>query len=174
LAIPAATPYTLATYSGTLTGTFASTPSGYTVNYGSGTNSAITLTKVASDYYTWGAPYGLAPGSEGGDLDGDGLTNFQEYAFGLAPNNGSSCNPITSPLDKATGKFSYTRRKQSLTSLTYQVFYSTDLVIWTQDTGAGEAITPGPGTDNETVEITLSAAPGNPLPDKLFIQVRAH
>jgi hypothetical protein len=37
--------YTIATYTGTLTGTFATTnlPAGYSINYGSGTDSAITL-----------------------------------------------------------------------------------------------------------------------------------
>ena len=35
------------------------------------------------------------PGSEGGDLDNDGLTNFEEYAFGLIPDSGSSVNPIS-------------------------------------------------------------------------------
>jgi fibronectin-binding autotransporter adhesin len=38
-------PYTIATYSGTLTGTFATTnlPAGYSIDYGTGTNSSITL-----------------------------------------------------------------------------------------------------------------------------------
>ena len=39
-------PYAIATYSGTLTGTFLNVnglPSGYTLDYGTGTNSAITL-----------------------------------------------------------------------------------------------------------------------------------
>ncbi|MEI9895549.1 MAG: hypothetical protein WDN28_17070 [Chthoniobacter sp.] len=40
--------YTIATYTGTLTGTFdfANLPAGYSLNYGTGTNSAITLTNV--------------------------------------------------------------------------------------------------------------------------------
>ena len=40
LAIPAATPYIIASYTGTLTGTLGSPPSGYTVNYGSGTKTS--------------------------------------------------------------------------------------------------------------------------------------
>ena len=126
----------------------------------------------ASDYNSWGGPYGLTAGSEGGDLDGDGLTNFQEYAFGLIPNSSSSVNPITVPLDKATKKFTYTRRKQAFTGMSYSVWYSGDLQSWTKDTGTTEG-TPVPNGDVETVEITLSSLPGNPLPDKLFIQVRA-
>jgi len=170
LAVPAAAPYTVATYSGTLTGTFTNPPTGYTVNYGTGSNSAITITKSSSDYDTWGAPYGLASGSEGGDLDNDGVTNFEEYAFGLIPNSGSSVNPIASTLNKSTKKFSYTRRTG--TGLSYSVWFSENLVGWTNDTGVTEG-TPVPSGDNETVEVTLSALPGNPLPAKLFIQVRA-
>jgi autotransporter-associated beta strand protein len=175
LAVPAATPYTVATYSGTLTGSFVSPPSGYTVNYGTGTNSAITITKSSSDYDTWAGPsgYNLSQGSSGDD-DGDGYTNFEEYAFGLIPNSGSSVNPITSQLIKSTKKFSYTRRKPSLgTNLNYSVWFSDNLVGWTQDTGATEG-TAVPSGDNETVEVTLSVLPGDPLPAKLFIQVRAN
>ena len=173
LATPAAPPSTIASYTGTLTGTLGSPPSGYSVNYVSGSPNTITLTKATSDYNTWGLPYGLTTGSEGGDLDGDGLTNFQEYAFGLIPNSGASCNPITSPLSKATKKFSFTRRATpTSTGLTYSVWFSTDLIGWTQDTGATEA-TPVLNGEVETVEVTLSALPGDPLPAKLFIQVRA-
>ena len=39
------------------------------------------------------------------DPDHDGLTNQQEYAFGLDPTSGASCNPITAAVDASTGKF---------------------------------------------------------------------
>ena len=125
---------------------------------------------TASDYDNWGAPYGLSAGSEAGDLDNDGLTNHEEYAFGLIPNSGASVNPIAVQLDKTTGTFFYTRRPQSLTSLTYTVWYSTDLASWSQDTGATEG-TPAVSGEVETVPVTISPALlTNP---KLFIQVRA-
>ena len=112
-------------------------PSGYAVNYVSGSPNTITLTKSTSDYNTWGAPYGLTAGSEGLDLDGDGVKNQAEYAFGLIPNSGASVNPITSPLNKTTGKFSYTRRATpASTGLTYTVWTSVDLVTWTLDSTA--------------------------------------
>jgi hypothetical protein len=38
-----------------------------------------------------------------GDPDGDGMTNQQEYAFGLNPTLGSSVSPITALLDPVTG-----------------------------------------------------------------------
>lgn len=129
---------------------------------------------TGSDYDTWGAPYGLATGSEGDDLDGDGLSNQEEYAFGLIPNSGASVNPIVVPLDKATGTFRYTRRATpEATGLTYTVWTSTDLATWTEDTAAtaSQNVT-GTVDDVETVEATVSGT--LPLAEpRLFIQVRA-
>ena len=154
LAVPAATPYTIATYSGTLTGSFLSPPSGYRANYGTRSNSTITITKSSSDYNTWGAPYGLALGSEGGDSDGDGVKNQAEYAFGLIPNSGSSVNPITVQLDKTTGNFSYTRRATPVsTGLTY--------TVWTSETSS-----PGPWTARPRLRKPSPAPPEKSKPWK--------
>jgi autotransporter-associated beta strand protein len=128
---------------------------------------------VGSDYEDWALANGLAPGSEQADADNDGLSNEEEYAFGLLPQSGASVNPIAVPLDKATGTFRYTRRDSSLTDLTYRVWYSENLTSWTEDTGATEGV-PVLNGEVETVPVTLSALPGNPLPAKLFIQVRAN
>jgi autotransporter-associated beta strand protein len=126
---------------------------------------------TATDYENWGALYGLAAGSEAGDLDNDGLTNGEEYAFGLIPNSGSSVNPIVVPFDKATGTFSYTRRvTPTSTGLEYTVWTSTDLGTWTQDSGATEGIISTSG-EVETVPVTISS--GLLTNPKLFIQVRA-
>jgi len=124
---------------------------------------------VGSDYDDWVAANGVV-GTETDDDDNDGLSNADEYAFGLDPTGGSSVNPIAVPLDNATGTFSYTRRDQSLTSLSYSVWYSTDLGSWTEDTGAVEG-TPVLSGEVETVPVTIS----NSLlsNSKLFIQVRA-
>jgi autotransporter-associated beta strand protein len=123
---------------------------------------------TATDYEIWGDAYGLAAGSEAGDLDNDGLTNFEEYAFGLIPDSGASVNPIAAPLDKSAGTFSYTRRADS--GLAYSVWYSTDLGTWLEDSGAVEGAAT-PNGEVETVPVTISAGLlANP---KLFIQVRA-
>jgi autotransporter-associated beta strand protein len=138
-------------------------------------NGSLLYTVTATDYEIWAGSsgYNLSQGPTGDD-DGDGVTNHEEYAFGLIPNSGASVNPITALLDKSTKQFSYTRRKPSLgTNLTYSVWFSTDLSAWYEDTGATEA-PPVPSGDNETVEVTLSNLPGDPLPAKLFIQVRAN
>ncbi len=121
----------------------------------------------------WIAGFTFAPGADlstTGDPDGDGITNFEEYAFGLAPNSGASVNAIVDTLDEASGSFSYTRRLLSLTDLTYSVWYSTDLSEWTEDHGAVEG-TPVVDGEVETVPVTLTGSLlGN---TKLFVQVRA-
>ncbi len=136
------------------------------------TTGVLTLTVAGSDYDTWAAGFPPADVSNPvGDNDGDGLTNQQEYAFGLNPTLGSSVNPITVPLNKTTGMFTYTRRATPAASgLTYAVFISTDLATWMEDFNATETVT-GPVDGVETVEVTLSGS--LPLTDPaLFVRVQ--
>lgn len=136
-------------------------------------NLAITALSAANpDYDTWAESFTPTVGLPAADDDNDGLNNQEEYAFGLLPDSGASVNPFVVPLDKSTGSFSYTRRDPALTPLNYSVWFSTDLNVWIEDTGATEG-TPVLSGEVETVPVTLSTLPGDPLPDKLFIQVRA-
>lgn len=131
-------------------------------------NGNLAYVVTATPYETWGLAYGLTAGSEGSDLDGDGLTNFEEFAFGLIPNSGSSVNPITNQLNNTTGQFAYQRLAAS--GLTYTIWTSTDLATWTEDTGAVQGV-PTVNGQVETVPVTLTnGLLSNP---KLFIQVRA-
>ncbi len=143
---------------------------------GTGTLTVTTGPASASaNYATWSGRgmYDLIGGPSDDD-DQDGITNHAEYAFGLIPNSGASCNPISAGLNKSSGTFSYTRRKPSPgTNLAYSVWFSENLVDWTEDTAATEG-TPVLSGEIETVEVTLSDLPGSPLPDKLFIRVRAN
>jgi hypothetical protein len=125
-----------------------------------------------SPYANWAADpaQGFSPGVNDGptdDPDHDGMTNQQEFAFGLVPSNGSSVNPVTMPLDPATGRFQYTRRAGS--GLTYQVFTSTTLGTWTQDTGATEETV----TTNGAVQTVTVHVSTTPLNGKLFVRVQA-
>lgn len=166
--------YVLANYA-TITGTptFTSVESvpGYNLVYNHNGGTQIALVQDASDYLTWGGPYGLGAGSEGGDLDNDGLTNFQEYAFGLIPNSGASVNPITQQLDKTTGLFKYTRRSSTLAiGVAYSYESSTTLsgawAPFTPDSTATNSATP---TEEITVDVP-DLLLGNA---KLFVRVKA-
>ena len=120
------------------------------------------------DYETWASEFpGFTDTAAGSDPDGDGLTNLQEYAFGLDPTKGSSVNPITSALHG--GQFTYTRRNPDLTTMAYTVWTSPDLQTWTEDTGATQA-PDSPTAEVQTVTVMLTAAPSN---GKLFVRVMA-
>ena len=123
-------------------------------------------------YEAWEIIHGVVGGANDDD-DKDGLTNFEEYAFGLLPTNSSSLNPIVVPFSRTTGTFSFIRRNSTLAGpLTYSVWYSTDLEAgsWTMDTGATEGTTVLAG-DVETVPVTIST--GLLVNPGLFIRVRA-
>jgi autotransporter-associated beta strand protein len=134
-----------------------------------GPGTLTVSTGPATDYAGWAAFHTLA-GGQSGDDDHDGLTNMDEYAFGLDPRSGAAVNPITVPLDKTTGTLTYTRRNKSLTGLSYSIWYSLDLGVWTRDTGATEGI-PIVNGETETVPVTLSI--GLLTNSKLFIKVKA-
>ncbi len=65
-----------------LTGTFASVPSGYNVTYSA---TQATLTQVSGSYATWANANGIPGELASEDYDKDGLTNFVEYALGKNP-----------------------------------------------------------------------------------------
>ncbi|MCH7225128.1 sialate O-acetylesterase [Haloferula sp. A504] len=137
-------------------------------------NFAVSGTLTISDYLSWGSGQNWTLGDPGTgeqeDYDGDGLSNDTERIFGLDPADSSSVTPFTSPFDPAAGTFSYTRRSPSLTGLTHQIFYSTDLDQWELDAGALQ--TPGALLNGvETVDVALTPA----LLDepRLFVRVAA-
>jgi len=137
---------------------------------GTGGHTLSLATGAGADYNAWVALYpGFADTDPTHDPDGDGMSNQQEYAFGLDPTKGSSVNPIVVPLDKASGQFSDTRRATS--GLTDTVGYSTDLAGWNPATLAGPESVGTPDSHGvETVTVTVTNEPVN---GKLFVRVRA-
>jgi hypothetical protein len=163
-------------------GTFSSVPAGYSVSYTS-TQAILVQNSVVPDYTTWATSFGLENpwlginpalnGEPGADPDADGVTNKEEYAFGLVPNSGSSSNPIVIALNKTAGTFSYTRRATpASTGLVYTVTTSSNLVDWPADVAAsaGQTVT-GTAGGIETVQVTLTGAPLSA--SKLFVRVQA-
>ncbi len=160
---------------GVLTGasaipTTAGTNLTLTVDDGSGHTGSVLIATIQTQYVAWidtnypGIP--VADRDPGDDPDHDGLTNEQEFAFGLVPNDGKSCSPWVTTPDRSTGTFSYTRRKNTGITCSYQ--YSTSLGgAWTPLSSPPESAT---GDPIETVTVTLPPAlvSGN---DKLFIHI---
>ena len=123
----------------------------------------------ATDYDVWAGAHELSGGADDDD-DGDGLTNSEEYAFGLLPDSPSSCNPMLTPLDTSTGKFLYARREAALTGCEYTIWTSTDLSLWTEDKGATQEVI-DLWEEIETVEATISS--GLLESPALFVKVKA-
>lgn len=135
-----------------------------------GNNLELTVT-TASDYSTWSGGFaGFTDTDPSHDPDRDGLTNFQEYAFGLDPTSGSSVAPVGAP-DKAAGTFTYKRRLPALTGLAYTCQSSTTLGAgsWAGFTLVSEV------SDNATpVEtITVTIPPALLANPGLFLRVQA-
>lgn len=125
---------------------------------------------LVSDYDAWASSIGLAGGPDDDD-DGDGHGNSVEYAFGLDPKSGASIHPYLSLPVPDTGTFTYTRRKRPLSGMDFTVWTSTDLTNWTRDTEATQTVTSIPGTERESVAVSISP----PLPDasRLFVRIQA-
>jgi autotransporter-associated beta strand protein len=136
-----------------------------------GNDLELEVGAAGGDYAAWAAQFAPADLSDpGGDHDGDGLSNDDERVFGLDPVSGTSSNPISVPLDSATGTFGFNRRDPALTGLEYKVWYSTNLTNWAIDSGA--QLSPGTVVDRiQAVSVVVS----EDLLDepKLFIRVRA-
>lgn len=125
---------------------------------------------MVSDYDAWYSSIGLAGGPVGDD-DQDGHSNLEEYAFGLDPRSGASIEPFLSFPAPSTGTFTYTRRKRAFSGMDYTIWTSTDLNDWTEDTGASQATSAIPGTDNESVEVVIS--PEHMGGQRLFLRIQA-
>jgi hypothetical protein len=134
LVTPAAASYTIATYTGSLTGTFTATLSGYSLDYS--TTGQIKLVKNAG-FATWIDGFGLAEADQDptDDPDQDGVDNLVEYA--VAGRNPAVSEGAIGSFDGATRTLSFTKRTEAAadTAITYQIQESDDLGIldfWAQ------------------------------------------
>jgi len=139
---------------------------------GEGDDSAqASATPNGDPYAEWAGPSGYdLSGGRDDDDDGDGMTNFQEFAFGLDPTSGASVNPLTDISEfQSDGIFSYTRFAGSGLSYTYWI--STDLEDWGVESVAPLIEEAGEIGDDgvQTVVVVLAL----PESDKVFLRVKA-
>jgi len=123
------------------------------------------------DFLVWANSYNPPVGLPTADDDGDGMSNFHEYAFGLDPKSASSVNPISQPLHQATGTFKYTRRATpQTTGVSYSYESSTTL------SGTWPSFTPTSEVSNNATpieEMTVTVPASMLLEPKLFLRVKA-
>jgi len=124
-----------------------------------------------TDYSVWAAGwYGGQLSDPWSDWNKNGLSNHAERLWGMDPFVAERSSAITQSLNVANGVFIYTRRDVGLSGAAYSVWVSTDLLEWTEDTGAVQSpLSLNDGV--ETMEVTLDSDWLNQ--NELFIQVRA-
>ncbi|BCU75482.1 autotransporter-associated beta strand repeat-containing protein [Luteolibacter sp. LG18] len=168
--------YVIAEYTGTLTGTFATVPAGYTVTYNAGVgNKQILLTQ--SPFGAWALANGLTAGNNGpsDDPDHDGIPNLLEYVLTSQPLYPSLLELPGQSLDGDNLTFYFTRNKQSKQDTPLKVQWGTNLTSWT------DIVVP----DHENLEvqvnesnpsydlITVTIPRSNAVNGKLFVRLKA-
>ncbi|MCX6880240.1 MAG: Ig-like domain-containing protein [Verrucomicrobia bacterium] len=135
----------------------------------------VPATPPGVTYADWAGSSGYnLTGGANDDDDGDGMSNYDEYVFGLNPTTGTSVNPVTDISElSGLGKFTYTRTADTSPALVYTVWVSTDLADWGIAPAAATQTPRSLVVDGvETVDVTLTDyAP--PPGGKLFVRVQA-
>lgn len=133
----------------------------------------VTSGPFGSDYDLWASGQNFAgDGAPASDDDNDGVSNFQEYVFGLNPTDASSLSPYLDPLDRTFGGFTLTRRNTTIftTGLTFTYEYSTtldgDFTPFTPDEIESDSGDP-------IEEITIVVPTELLINDTLFVRVTA-
>ena len=157
---PAPGSHTIATYSGTLTGTFTpatALPADTTIDYSSQGEIRLIITPP-SGYDTWATTNSITEG-EAGDDDKDGISNLVEYALGLDP---QAADPAPGTLTGNLLSFSKGAEAVSAADLSYSIETSSTLA-------ADSWSTVTPDTNNDSIiSFTLPASPSG----KLFARLK--
>lgn len=151
---PSATPFLVATY-GTLTGTFATPPNGYTIAYA---DNRITLTPTAtSPFETWATTTHNLTGADAAftaDPDADLIPNGIEFLTGSDPNT-PNLSPLTVTRPNAALSVTFPTASAA-SSVAPVVEISTDLTSWQTASGTTTTTEPdffSPGLGRTTITL---------------------
>ncbi len=165
LAAPTLDSYIIASYTGTLTGSFATVtglPANYEV-YSDTTAKTILLRKVQG-FAGYATANGLS-GNANADFDGDGLADGIEYVLGTSPTSNSAASVPVATVSGPNLIFTFTRADASMTpdtAVTVEVSSLQAPVTWTSYTVGATTATSSPEitvTDNgatDTITLTVS------------------
>lgn len=173
--------YVIASYTGTLTGTFDTVtglPGGYTLNYNA-TAKRIEITNGTNAYGSWEAANGITGAGGDADSDGDGIRNGIEFVIGgdpSGPDSNSNSKKPTSTVDATYLNVTFRRTQDSL-SYDPAIEYGNNLTGWTTAQNAVNGViitvTPNiePGVDSVLVKIPRSLAGGQKFFARLKVTV---
>ena len=169
-----ASSYVIASYTGSLTGTFASVsglPAGYTMTYDA---VARQIRLAKSGFGAWAALNGLS-GDPAADFDHDGLPDAVEYVLGTSPTAANEGGP-TGVVANGNLVFSFRRDHAALTpDISIDIETSSNLAVWSgvHHVGADSASSDaGIGvTDQGTYDTITLTTPLNSDPSK-FARLR--
>lgn len=140
----------IATYSGILSGAFATVPAGYNLDY---TSIPHAIALVKAGYSSWALANGVTGGATG-DSDNDGIKNLVEYALNLNP---ASADGSAGSFDGTTATFTKRTLATTNADVRYIIETSPDLALWTPVVVQG----PGdPGYADATIGHTLTSGLG--------------
>jgi autotransporter-associated beta strand protein len=163
--------YVIATYGGTLTGTFAMVTPGYSVTYGSG--QIVLQQQTTTGFDTWATFKGITGFDT--DSDGDGIPNGIEFVIGGEPAPGAGSNSAAllpqASYDKPTGDLVFVFRRTSESAyLNPAVEYSTTLIGTWNPAAAGTVVGNVGGVSLVEVRIPSSLAAGGKLFARLKVE----
>jgi autotransporter-associated beta strand protein len=172
VAAPTAATYVIASFTGTLTGSFGTVtglPTGYAVVYDAAAKT-ISLKSGATQtgYDAWVSAPGLtgANAATSADPDGDGIKNGIEFVLGGNPKTADTSILPTAVRD-GSGNLVFTfRRAAAAAYLNPGVQYSTDLSTWTAAPAGDVVVTANgfaSGVDKVVVTLPATLAAGNKL-----------
>lgn len=151
-----ASSYTIATYTGTRTGTFSTTPAlpaGYEIDYS--TPGEINIAK--SGYNSW-ASVNAPTGNANDDFDGDGVSNGVEYVLGGSKDTSDRNKLPQVTSDGANLIFTFTRSKESITpDVAVAVQVNADLGTWPTSGANFFAVPDAPVANNPGVTVVDNA-----------------